>query len=303
MLAISTCWNYHPDRDIEEWLLTIKAIGFEAIELDYNITRQHLSQLPEFLKREKLLVSSVHNFCPTPDDGPSPRHKSNYYRLSSVDPKERAKAVHWTKATVDTAVRFGAKAVVLHAGAVEFEDERSTSLSDLYKSGKKESREFTVELERILENRRRNQKPYMEALTQSLEEIVSYSHPQGVVLGFESRYYPLEIPNFEEIGYCLDLFHAQGLSYWHDIGHSQMNEKLGITKNLEFLSAYSDRMIGMHIHDMKGVKDHHAPFSGEIGLEKFIPYFQKNLLNVFEIKNASKEELALSVKTFMKYLG
>lgn len=300
MISISTCWNYSPDMDLYAWLKLAKTLGFDAVELDYNFTRAHLSALPEMLAKLHLKVSSVHNFCPVPDDAPSPRHKSNYYRLSSVDEDERRRAVTWTKSTIDTAVRLGAKAVVVHAGAVEFEDDRSTPLRDLYTQGKKGTEEYAAELERVLSGRKNHRAPYVEAVEKSLQEILTYSHQRGRVLGFESRYYPLEIPNFTEIGHFLERFHSRGLFYWHDMGHSQMSENLGITPNLDFLRAYGDRMIGMHIHDMKGLKDHQAPLTGEIDMKPFVPYFCKTPLKVFEVKNATCEQLRDSLNAFKR---
>ncbi len=298
MVSLSTCWNYDPGMDLAAWLDTVKRIGFDAIELDYNITRAHLAALPSLLAEKGLRVSSVHNFCPTPDDGPSTRHKSNYYRLSALDPCERAKAVEWTCRTIDTAVRFDAKVVVIHAGCVDFEDERSTPLRRLYKDGHKGTQAYTAELQRVLENRRKNQPPHRAAVASSLADILPYAQAQNRVLGFESRYYPLEIPDFEEIGFFLDKFHAQGLYYWHDMGHAQMHENLGIQKNLAFVKAYGGRMIGMHIHDMKGTRDHHAPFSGDIDFDSFLPFLRESPLNVFEVKTATAQELSASLKEF-----
>ncbi len=222
--------------------------------------------------------------------------------MSALDDAERQKAIAWTKATIDTAVHFKARVVVIHAGAVDFEDERSLTLKDLCAQGKTDSPEFRDEKLRILTMREEKRQPYLKVLEESLEEILTYAQAQDREVGFETRYYPLEIPNYEEIGHFLKLFQHKGLFYWHDMGHAQMNEKLGITPNLEFLRRYSDQLRGMHVHDMKGVRDHLAPFTGEIPFSDFFPFFKKCNLNVFEIKSASKEEMQTSLSTFKKYL-
>jgi sugar phosphate isomerase/epimerase len=302
MIALSTCWQYAPDMDLGAWLRTVKDIGFDAVELDYNLTRGHLEALPPLLDRLGLRVSSVHNFCPTPDDAPSPRHKSNYYRLSAIDEAERLKAVAWTCRSIDTAVRFSARAVVIHAGAVDFEDERSTRLRDLFKAGHKGTPEYAAELQRVLTNRKRLAGPHRAAVRASLEAVLAYAQRHGRVLGFESRYYPLEIPNFEEVGLFLEDFYDQGLRYWHDMGHAQMNEKLGITANQRFLQAYHGRMAGVHLHDMKGVKDHQAPFAGELDWDALLPYVRACPLLVFEVKKATAGELADALSRFKQAL-
>ncbi len=168
MLTISTAWNYKPDLNIYSWLSEVKALGFDGIELDYQLSRQHLEELSVYLKELNLVVSSVHNFCPTPNDGPSLRHISNYYRLSSLSEIERLKAVEWTKNTIDTAFKFKARAVVVHAGTVESDDDRSVSFFELYKSGKRQTDEFVEKRNEILRMREDKKGPYIDELGKSV---------------------------------------------------------------------------------------------------------------------------------------
>ena len=114
MLAISTSWM-DENESMENWLRRIKRLGFDAVELNYKITDKQLKELEPLLRDIQLKVSSIHNFCPVPNDGPSDRHLSNYYRLSSVDEHERRQAVKWTNIAVDTAEHFEAGVVVIHA--------------------------------------------------------------------------------------------------------------------------------------------------------------------------------------------
>ncbi|MCA9401803.1 MAG: sugar phosphate isomerase/epimerase, partial [Candidatus Omnitrophica bacterium] len=142
MLSVSTSWMTEQDQEPAAWVKKIKAMGFHAVELSYKVTREQLMKLEPLLEKEGLFVSSIHNFCPMPDDEPTKRHPSNYYRLSSMDEHERLQAVHWTKIAVDTAKRVGAKVVVIHAGTLDHEDERSPKLFQLYVDGKKGTDEF-----------------------------------------------------------------------------------------------------------------------------------------------------------------
>jgi sugar phosphate isomerase/epimerase len=141
MLAISTSWM-GDNADMENWCCWIKQMGFDAVELSYKITNQQLKELEPLLKDLEIKVSSVHNFCPVPNDGPSERHLSNYYRLSSIDESERQQAVKWTNIAVDTAEHLGAGVVVIHAGTLDFEDERSPRLFHLYNNGQRDANAF-----------------------------------------------------------------------------------------------------------------------------------------------------------------
>jgi len=290
MLSISTSWM-DSDTDMKQWLAQVKGLGFDAVELSYKVTGEQLRDVESILGELNLKVSSIHNFCPMPDDEPSDRHPSNYYRLSSLDDHERLQAVKWTNIAVDTAERLGAGVVVIHAGTLDFEDERSPQLFDLYADGKKDSEEFSEERERILTLRKEKKGPYIEALKKSLIDVMAYSQSKNIIIGLETRYYPIEIPNFEEIGYFLDIYGKNGMGYWHDVGHAEMNDQLGIRSHEEFLDAYKEYLIGVHLHGIKGRRDHLAPFEGDMNLSKFLPYFGWNVLRVVESKPFASAKL------------
>jgi len=290
MLAISTSWM-DEQIGIEEWLIRVEELGFDAIELSYTFSEKQLEEFVSFLRNTDLKVASIHNFCPVPNDEPSDRHLSNYYRLSAVDEHERQQAVKWTQIAVDTAEHLGAEVIVIHAGTLEFEDDRSPWLFHLYSSGQKETSKFCQERQRILQLRAEKKRPYIAALEQSLNEVVVYSQRKNIRIGLENRYYPFEIPNFEEIGYFLSLYDKMELGYWHDVGHADMNERLGIKSHIDFLETYKDRMIGVHLHGIKGTKDHLAPFEGSMDLERYLPYFGPGVLKVIEAKPYASTEL------------
>lgn len=297
MLSISTAWNYRLDMLMEPWLEAVMKMGFTAIELSYRLTHEQLEEIVKLTEKMRFKVSSIHGYCPTPNDGPSPRHASNYYRLSSLDEKERQKAVKWTKISIDTASSVGAEVVVIHAGTVEIENDPSSELFQLYMQGKFNTPIFSELRERFLKLRAGKKEPHIEALIKSFKEVMPYAQQRKIKIGLETRYYPNEMPNFEEIGFFLNLFNKQGMGYWHDVGHAELNDRLGITKHLDFLTTYEPYLIGMHIHGMKHLKDHYAPFEGDMDLDKVMPFLKKNVLRVIESHSiASKEALKLAVK-------
>src|SRR3989338_5255221 len=172
MLSVSTSWMDDKAK-ITDWLRQVKTLVFDAVELSYKVTRAQLKAAEPVIKDLNLQVSSIHNFCPMPDDGPSSRHPSNYYRLSALDEHERKQAVKWTNIAVDTAVRVAAGVVVVHAGTCDFEDERSPRLFELFVNGKKDSDVFIKERERILTLRKEKRGPFIDALTKSLAEVTA----------------------------------------------------------------------------------------------------------------------------------
>ncbi len=299
MFAISTSWNVKLDTDLREWMKTITSLGFKAIELSYTLTNAQLTEIESLLKEFSVRVTSIHNFCPLPFDEPSPRHPSNHYRLSSLEDYERAKAVDWTQVTIDTAKRVGAGVVVIHAGTVEMDEEMAKKMFGLYSAGKNDTAEFTKARDELLKIRKEKKAPYLEALKKSLADVMDYAQDNGIKIGLETRYYPIEIPNFEEVGYFLDLFGKKGMYYWHDVGHAEVNERLKIKEHLDFLKTYKDKMIGVHLHGMRLLRDHLAPFDGDMDLTKVLPYFPGDMIKVIEARHATFEQ----VKSGIEKLG
>jgi len=297
MLSVSSYWMREPQKGIKYWLQSVKDFGFDAVELSYRLTHEDLRIAEECLEKIGLKVSSLHNFCPTPNDESSERHPSNHYRLSALDEHERQQAVKWTKNTVDVAKRLKAGAVVIHAGSPDIEDIRSSSLIELFEQGKAGTDEFMVTREKWLKLRRETIAPYIKAIEKTFTELLPYAKDQNIKIGIETRYYPLEIPNCDEIGHFLNLFADQGLGYWHDVGHAEMNSRLGVTPHLNYLEKYKDFLIGVHLHGMTGRRDHYAPFEGDLDLNALLPYFGPNVLRVIESKpHASVEYMKEAIK-------
>jgi sugar phosphate isomerase/epimerase len=296
MLAISTAWNFGNDWDPLVWLPVVRELDVHAVELGYRVTNRDLERCIPLMERFGLKAVSVHNFCPVPYDAPSPRHPSNYYRLSAQDEKERQLAVQWTLRSVETTRNVGAGVLVIHAGSVEISDDPSERVLKMCKLGQQELSGFDRLRNDLLERRAAGRKPFMDQLYRSLEEVMPFARQNEIKIGLETRYYPTEIPNFEEIGELLGRFHQQGMYYWHDVGHAEVNGRLGLAAHQEFLEAYQDYLIGFHLHGVEGIKDHRAPFTGDFDLETVFPYMRPHHLKVIEAHGvASVEQIRQAV--------
>ena len=138
-------------------------------------------------------------------------------------------------------------------------------------------------MDKMRAERKRLQAPYVSAALKSLESLVKFAEEKNVKLGIETRIYFREIPSFEEIGVILDEFKgSEFIGYWHDTGHAQCTETLGFARHRDFLDAYSDRMVGLHLHDIKGTYDHLAPGGGDFDFSIFRPYIKPDMLKVLE---------------------
>ena len=297
--AISTTWNFNAHPDIERALTEIKAIGLDAIEIGYNFSPQKLRELISLVDAMGIKVVSVHNFCPAPSEGRLDRFVTDYYRLSSLDERERRRAVDCTKRSIDTACSVSCQVVVVHAGTVELKKDYLRALLYLYNEAKFNSQEYRQAKETLLAARQAKRTGYLESVARSLEDVVSYACSAGVKIGLETRYYPHEIPNIEEGEYLLNLFKNKGLLYWHDVGHAEVSERLGIAPHSDYLKRFADCILGFHLHDLRGIDDHLAPFSGDFDFSKIAPYMQNGLIKVIEAHSpATPQQIKEAIKRF-----
>jgi phage replication-related protein YjqB (UPF0714/DUF867 family) len=70
--------------------------------------------------------------------------------------------------------------------------------------------------------------------------------------------------------------------YWHDTGHAQLMENLGLARHKDFLEAYGRRMAGLHLHNIINCQDHQAPTQGEIDFTQLCPYVTSGMIKIVE---------------------
>lgn len=280
-LVLSTSWNAFRHTSALPLIREIKAIGFKRVELSFNLTSSIVKGIERLVKNRYIEVKSVHNFCPVPRGVSRRKALPDYYSMASLDEGERRKAVKQTKETIETAASLGAEALVLHAGRVEIPD-KTRELIGLYNKNLKDSKAFKDLKIKAIKEREASAGPSLRNALRSLEEINAYASKKRILLGLENRFYYREIPSFEEIGIILKRLGGSSLFYWHDTGHSRVMENLGFNRQKEYLSLYAGRMLGIHLHDAIGCKDHQAPLEGDIDFKALKPYLKDRTIKVIE---------------------
>jgi len=280
-LALSTSWNAYRYTDAKSMLFEIKQLGFNNIELSFNLTGSMLDEIAKSAHVFGLDITSLHNYCPIPEGLSREDALPDCYSISSLNPGERKLAVKYSKRTIDTAHSLGASAVVLHCGRVEIKD-RTKELIFLYNNGKKDSREFKGLKEAFIKERSLVAKDFLDSALYSIEELSLCAAEKGILLGIENRFYYREIPSFEEIGIILGKFKGANVFYWHDTGHAKVMQNLGFTEGDNYLKAYAQEMAGIHLHNVAGCLDHQPLNKGELDFLEFKPYLKKETLKVIE---------------------
>lgn len=300
-LAISTSWNAYRFDDGEKLLFEISQLGFKAVELSFNLSNEMVEAISDSARRLDIDIVSLHNYCPIPDKLSRKQALPDCYSLASLDKEERFLAVKYAKRTIDTAARLGARVVVLHCGRVEIPD-YTRQLINEYNQGKNNSAEFLELKEKMLHERSAVSSKFLTQALFSIEELNAHAKLKGVLLGIETRFYYREIPNIDEIGVILDKFNNSQVYYWHDTGHAQLMENLGLAKHKDFLDRYGQCLIGVHLHDISGCQDHLAPSEGELDFTVLKPYLKENTLKVIEAHHPASAESLIRSRNFISQI-
>ena len=265
----------------EEIVSDILGLGLKGVELEYRMSSSVLHQMKSRLKRD-LTVLSIHNFFPLPEGVSRSKASGDLFLLSSADRAERLKAVKYSIKTIEYAHELGARAVVFHLGIVDM-PAQPQEFFRLYRCGmigEKQGLAF-IEEQRLI--RQACKEKNMDAVLLSLESLNREAEKRGIFLGIENRYHFHEIPDLEEIGIILRKFKGGNIRYWHDVGHSKVQENMGLTSQKGLLEAYSKDMIGIHLHDARGLDDHLAPGQGEMDFIEIKPYLKPSIIKILEV--------------------
>jgi len=277
-------------------------LPIDGVELEYRISKPMLEQMRQPLKQSGLKITSLHNYCPIPSLTPPVKGSGDLFLLSSLEPEERQRAVHWTMRTIENANDLEAPVVILHCGRVEMPTEIE-SLYQFYETRQIDSKDAQTFQQRKLDERDQFVTAHTDALLFSLDQLMGYAEKQGIILGLENRYHYHELPTPAVFETLLTEFKGGPIGYWHDTGHAYANEVLGIIEPGTLLQDFANHLLGIPWHDARGLDDHLVPGQGEIDFNALNPFIQENLPIVIELKpGTSREQVQEGIQHTRKHL-
>jgi sugar phosphate isomerase/epimerase len=281
-------------------LAEIRSLGFDHAELSHGIRISLLPGIIEAVEAGEIKISSLHNYCPLPI---GINHAApNLYLFSSEDKRERENAWRHSLKTLETAARFKAQIVVLHLGSIEMK-EYTDRLIEMMQRGLKDSPKFASLREEALEKREKKKEKHMELTCEFLGRLADAAAQHGLKLGAENREALEEIPLESDFPFLLLQFSRPEVGYWHDCGHAQIKENLGVINHREHLESMASRLLGFHIHDVQFPgRDHCAPGTGMIDFAALKPMVQPHHIKVFELSPSLSPEAAAAGVAHIKKL-
>jgi sugar phosphate isomerase/epimerase len=296
-VSLSTMWAKGRFSHMAEFASKARELGFTHIEANYSISPQMLDELI----KTAIPVSSIHSPCPALLSFRG--IPANSLSLSSLNRSERIEAVSFTKTTIDLAANVGARAVVLHMGEVPVDISLQGRLHKLHDGGYTETPEYRQVKEKLVGQRIFQAPPCLDAARRSLQELGESSRQKGIILGLETRFHFNEIPNMDEMAELLNGVPESLVGYWHDVGHAEVQQRLGFASHEEWLSRFKDRMVGVHLHDIRGISDHQGPGKGNMNWEMVAKYLPAGVIRVCEIGEWNDEEQLQGVVKFLRKKG
>jgi sugar phosphate isomerase/epimerase len=293
-VSLSTMWAKGRFSRMAGFAAKAKELGFTHIEANASVSSQMLRELLE----TAVPISSIHSPCPMALS--SRGTPISNLSLSSLDEGERMEAVSFTKQTIDLAASVKARAIVLHMGEVPIDLSLQDRLFELHNGGHAQTKEYSQAKEELVYQRTSKAPHYLEASRKSLQQIREYSRAKGIMLGLETRFHPHEIPNMDEMAKLLNEVPESLVGYWHDVGHAEVQQHLGFSLHEKWLSQFRDRMIGIHLHDVLGISDHHAPGKGDMNWEMVAKYLSPGIIKVCEIGEWNDEQQMQGVVEFLE---
>jgi sugar phosphate isomerase/epimerase len=270
--ALSTMWMQQRFSRVREFVEAGKRLGFEKFELGHVVRPEML----DGLARQDAEFPSIHAPCPSTI---GLGHKEGIV-VSSLDEDQRQEAVRLTVKTMDLAEKLGATAVIVHVGHVETGRHINGELRSLYISQQEEAPRFHTLRQQFVEARAARASLHLEPVRRSLEELTREAGQRGLHLAMENRVYYHEIPLPDEARTLLGEFET--LHYWHDTGHAQVLQNLGFVRHEDWLETFQDRMLGIHLHDVLGIRDHLVCGLGEIDWRWIVGYLEPDTLRTCE---------------------
>jgi len=278
--SLSTHWHTFRHADGETLVEEALELGLDRIELGYDFTVDLLPGVQKMVNQNAVSISSVHNYCPVPVG--APMGHPELFTLADPDSRVRENALWHTRKTIEFAAEMGAPIVVTHVGNVKMRS-YTRELIGLYEEGKQHDPKFDKLKIKMLTKRDKKSEKQRRYLYEGVEKLIPILEQSNMKLGIEILPTWESFPTEIELETLLKAFDSPHLTYWHDFGHSQIRQNLGLINHPRWLARLAPHLGGTHIHDVATPgMDHLMPPLGDMDFSVFRTIIRRDVPLVFE---------------------
>ncbi len=276
-IALSSMWSADQLMPFSDTFAEARKLGFTSFELTSKVT----PSLHEQWNHNEFYISTIHDPCPSSLS--YSELKENDIALSSTNEQNRRSAIDTLKRSIDLAQRLGSRSVVIHCGTVLCDQNWDTKMRRLYREGLQNTPEYSEMSEEFISDRSAHCQPHIQAVTKSLQEIITYADGSSVALALENRNRFFDIPLPDELDLFLSLCREPWFGFQFDVGHAHNLDRLGLVNQVVWIERFKSRMIGVHLHDVKGLRDHCVPGTGDVDFTRVASWIPQHALRTLEI--------------------
>jgi len=301
ILSLSTSWC--SSRHVEGYAMAeeMAGLGFEYIELSHGIRITLVPGILRAVEEGIVKIGSTHNFCPLPTG--VIYAAPNLFEPSGLDAREHEQWLRHTKRSIDFAAQVKARVLVCHLGSVPFFWFNPGHKLDAYAERHPtvvltEDKSYQALLKKSLAKLRKRMGPYWEQTKASMAEVYTYATGKGILLGFENREGFTELPiDADYAEFMAGLPATAPAGYWHDTGHADLKQTMGLLDHRAHLETMAPKLIGFHLHDVSAEgRDHQAVGSGKIDFGMVSKFWRPEQLLVLELSPRLPVEDVVSSK-------
>lgn len=269
-------------------LKEMAGLGFESVELSHGIRITLVPGIMKAVEEGVVRVASTHNFCPLPTG--VVQAAPNLFEPSARELREHDQWLRHTKRSIDFAAQMKARVLICHLGSVGFfwfnpSRNLRNYLRDHPAAGRTpEDRVYRGLLEKSVAKLRKRMGPYWEQTKASVNAILDHARQKGVTLGFENREKFDELPlDADYDDFLAGLPAGAPVGYWHDTGHADIKEGMGLLEHRAHLAKMAGRVIGFHLHDVNAQGNDHQPVgSGHVDFQMVSGFWRPEHLLTLE---------------------
>ncbi len=180
---------------------------------------------------------------------------------------------------------------MVHLGAIAGGPLRGErALRRLFERGQSAGEEWEAAVDEAVRERAERAPASLARARRSLTELARAATERGVTIGLECRLHHHEIPLPAEASELLAEHPPEVAGYVHDVGHAEVQHRLGLTDRGAWLDLLGERVVESHVSDVRGLLDHRAPGAGDVDFAWLAARLPASALRTLEINQHEADD-------------